>query len=998
MVEKRDFFLTKSEENYALALEKEFVNYQIYRLNQQKFLNFVEKQKDSFAFGLIAEEGPSFRLFLNPNPLMRKGRSEIREIGKAKLPGTSLGNITFKGKELASDGQVRFGISRYSILGFIELAGTTWYVESLSRLIPNVSKDLIILYKARDVKSDMGTCGFIKSKKSLDGVTLPQIDKGMKMNTCLEIVSLADFQLFQDLGSVNAAGSEMAMVLNLSEANFSQFNLQFDVVFLGVFSNGDPWVFTSQSSALLDAFRVWAFGYNFGLTYDYGLLFTDINLDGGTVSGRAYDPGACTANKYGLGSFRNLNTAEKRVLTAHEIGHGLDAPHDSSPTSFIMNTSIVSSATQFSSFTANIISSYLSANNACVSCNIQGVGNDDCLDAFSLNTCPSVTTGDVSGANPSGVPIPICSGLRSSQANDVWYVFTAQNTQADVEITPSSGFDPVIAAYTGTCNNLNLIDCEDQGGGSGQSEILSLSGLIPGTAVFVRVYEYNNPGTSTSFDICVDYGSPPGLDLRADNVQLSSGSVNYNDRLTASVDVYSSQNISSAVEILYGYSPTASFDVNTFILLGDDRTSTNGISAGQTDSESERLDIGLPVPCQNGYILVIVDPNNQYNDVNRSNNIFAVPLSINACPPGGVDLQIQNPIISATQLSQGQQISASLDVFVPIGSDPVSGAVEIWYGYSPTNSYNAATFIQLGNDQTSRNGINPGSTDGEAENLTIDTSVPCGSGYLLLVVDPANQVSETDESNNVAAFAISVSGSPDVSISANGSTNLCEDQEVELLAQPATGFQFQWLRNGQMISGAIQSTLFVDESGSYQVEIHSGTCSGNSNSIQVESFDDPEVSIQEQNGTLISQSNPTSVNYQWYRNNQLVSGANTSQYTPIQSGTYYVEVETAHGCSGISNEINFFITSMDEKLAAKLRVYPNPSINGIFRISLESGYVWQSSLDIEILDLRNKLIRQTKALNQNEVLLDLSKYPAGMYFLRIKSLEGVLIKKLVKAK
>lgn len=62
-----------------------------------------------------------------------------------------------------------------------------------------------------------------------------------------------------------------------------------------------------------------------------------------------------------------------------------------------------------------------------------------------------------------------------------------------------------MAVYTGTCNSLTQVACDDDGG-SGLMPTLSLSGLTPGATIWIRFWAYgtNAPGT---FDICIT--SPP---------------------------------------------------------------------------------------------------------------------------------------------------------------------------------------------------------------------------------------------------------------------------------------------------------------------------------------------------------------------------------------------------------------------------------------------------------------------------------------------------------
>lgn len=144
------------------------------------------------------------------------------------------------------------------------------------------------------------------------------------------------------------------------------------------------------------------------------------------------------------------------------------------------------------------------------SCNAQPPvqpSNDYCGGAVVLsvfgNSCGSTASGDVNGATQSATPTN-CDGYSSSNANDVWFAFTATATSHTITVVPSAGMDAVVDIRNG-CPGTS-IDCEDAGGGEGDTEILQATGLTIGNTYYVRVYDYSgvsNPPTTTTFTICV---------------------------------------------------------------------------------------------------------------------------------------------------------------------------------------------------------------------------------------------------------------------------------------------------------------------------------------------------------------------------------------------------------------------------------------------------------------------------------------------------------------
>jgi N-acetyl-anhydromuramyl-L-alanine amidase AmpD len=144
------------------------------------------------------------------------------------------------------------------------------------------------------------------------------------------------------------------------------------------------------------------------------------------------------------------------------------------------------------------------------SCNAQSPvqpGNDYCGGATTLNvygsTCGNTVAGDVNGATQSAAPTA-CDGFSSTNADDVWFTFTATSTAHTITVVPSTGMDVVVDLRNGCPGS--SIDCEDAGGGEGSTEVLQATGLTIGNTYYVRVYDYtgaNNPPTTTSLTICI---------------------------------------------------------------------------------------------------------------------------------------------------------------------------------------------------------------------------------------------------------------------------------------------------------------------------------------------------------------------------------------------------------------------------------------------------------------------------------------------------------------
>lgn len=136
--------------------------------------------------------------------------------------------------------------------------------------------------------------------------------------------------------------------------------------------------------------------------------------------------------------------------------------------------------------------------------------NDGCLGATGLSVnagCVNVSASSY-GATQSQGP---CVGNSN---DDVWFSFTANNYTQTIQVSPSSGMDPVLELFSGSCGGLSSTSCTDVGF-TGGIESVTAVGLVPGATYFVRVYDYYSSG-GFPFSICVS-GNPIGGGQPNDN-------------------------------------------------------------------------------------------------------------------------------------------------------------------------------------------------------------------------------------------------------------------------------------------------------------------------------------------------------------------------------------------------------------------------------------------------------------------------------------------------
>jgi hypothetical protein len=121
---------------------------------------------------------------------------------------------------------------------------------------------------------------------------------------------------------------------------------------------------------------------------------------------------------------------------------------------------------------------------------------------------------------------------------------------------------------------------------------------------------------------------------------------------------------------------------------------------------------------------------------------------------------------------------------------------------------------------------------------------------------------------------------------------------------------YQWFRNGQLLSGANQFNLTVNQPGTYQLLYSNGTCSDTSAGVVIGTGTTTLASLtpsgpQEicSGGSVVFQANTgTGLTYLWLRNNVLQFGSNSS-FTASTSGSYSVVVTNSTGCKDTSDAV-----------------------------------------------------------------------------------------------
>lgn len=161
------------------------------------------------------------------------------------------------------------------------------------------------------------------------------------------------------------------------------------------------------------------------------------------------------------------------------------------------------------------------------------------------------------------------------------------------------------------------------------------------------------------------------------------------------------------------------------------------------------------------------------------------------------------------------------------------------------------------------------------------------------------------------SIKISVNKTPGKAVTTSGNTTFCPGDSVTLYASTGIGFNYVWMKDGNNISGAANYFKYVAKtSGKYSVLISTGTCSANSDDVNVlvNALPDTTISIKygkvnfcAGDSVVFSVPNVAGNTYIWKNNGTPINGATKSTLRVTSNGVYSVTVKNAAGCSNSSS-------------------------------------------------------------------------------------------------
>ncbi len=233
--------------------------------------------------------------------------------------------------------------------------------------------------------------------------------------------------------------------------------------------------------------------------------------------------------------------------------------------------------------------------------------------------------------------------------------------------------------------------------------------------------------------------------------------------------------------------------------------------------------------------------------------------------------------------------------------------------------------------------------------------------------------------------------------------DLCPGSCTDFINLSFNANSYQWNFPGAVpdtSTAANPTNICYANPGTYDVQLIASNANGSdtlllTNYIIVYPFPPPQ-SITQSGDTLFAIAGATT--YQWYFNTNLINGATDYFYVASSSGDYNVVATDGNGCEVEAAVFNVLASAQAAVGSSSMQVFPNPTHD---KVTIQKSQVASgTAIEISIYNMMGEIIRNrytdSRTKNQ-ELTIDVSQLPPGMYWLEIKSGEKIFRSKFIKA-
>ena len=249
--------------------------------------------------------------------------------------------VTFKGHVAGDEASsVRLTVMAKLFSGYIKTESDWIFIDPITEFHPGAKARQVVVYNDKAVKAGAhGTCGTgedHRSEKALlealpggrgDFIARQRI--GTKAANTIQVATECDGQYWADYGNPGVF-NRITGILNDVEGIYDvEIDTDISITYQQCWSSipGDPYTSLNAETSLFQ-FRDWWNANRGGTTRDTAHKFSGKNFSGSTI-GIAWVGVICNVPSLSYGISQDISgSASRRRLTAHEIGHNLDATHD----------------------------------------------------------------------------------------------------------------------------------------------------------------------------------------------------------------------------------------------------------------------------------------------------------------------------------------------------------------------------------------------------------------------------------------------------------------------------------------------------------------------------------------------------------------------------------------------------------------------------------------------------------------------------------------------
>lgn len=218
-------------------------------------------------------------------------------------------------------------------------------------------------------------------------------------------------------------------------------------------------------------------------------------------------------------------------------------------------------------------------------------------------------------------------------------------------------------------------------------------------------------------------------------------------------------------------------------------------------------------------------------------------------------------------------------------------------------------------------------------------------------------------------------------------TMFCEGDSVEI-AGPAGYLNYLWS------TGDTTETIYVAITAAVQVQVwDSAGCHGTSRWMSTLMYLNPTApAVTNDLDTVFS---TASTSYQWYLDNNAISGATNQTHIVLSTGFYSVQVTDANGCTATSDSVFVAPSAIETYETSNFSVYPNPNAG---KFNMAFGNVDLNNVRIQIVNVVGAVIdeRFYEAITSGSVLpIELPEQTSGVFFITVYHPELRIHRKII---